>query len=958
MEKRRISALALAIVMIVGLLPIVPQNMKSVEAATIKNVVRSISGITEPADGWDSNFTSQNFCFAKDTSVDGSQDIHATQTSIYQKQPDQWIPTIKYSTSSVNVKINSAPSQADGGSSYTVSLTGYSNIQFKQTSGMIYNESTNEVAAYGRIGDATVGSKIFTMPAGMPVGTYKLWIFFERFDVNGTDQIVDIGTVTFTLNTSGEVTDTHDVTINWTSDRIKRLSGERIQLDHAGEIIPVVFTVSDTQKYYFPTNYASIGTYDGISVIRNSGSRITVSGTPKDDVIINLEEPSVKATQNEPDVAGGVLVIQGTDTTMEYSSDKNGTYTTCDPGSTAVDAGTWYVRYKDSEDKQAGEAKQITVTSPAAKYYVILNNASNGNMTRLTSSGAESQQNLTGEMKPVVYNANSGYYFPDTYPLTVKNGISITRNSPTQITVSGIPTGNTSIDITAASVKPTPEAPDVKAGAYKIIGTTTQMQYSDSSSPNNWYPCDDEETLVSAGIKNVRYKETSSNKAGKITQIEVTDGEEEEEEEEPNQDGYTVSIINPAGSNITIASETENLYYQTGIKGAMKQIIYYADAEYYFPSSYKGILLNGVRVLRSGSRMLTISGTPTADTVITLNPAISINTPLYSVTVLNGSGDDYYMEGVSVEITADEKDGQSFSGWRVSQGGVTLANSKSKTTTFTMPSTQVVLEALYSNGASADNGSGNTGTTNTSGSTGGTNTGSANSDTANSGGSAGSNSNSGGTANAAPLSQKTIAKNSKTLDISAKAVWSSSNNAWKITWNSVSGAAGYDVLVAQGSDSLKLDASSPSLSGNSSTTAYIKTFGGKAIDKSKTYKFRIKAYRVVNNGKDYIGTSRPLYVAGPNNKTYTNIKVVKPVKKTLKIKKGKTAKIQTAIKKQKSSKKLMSNSAGKKFNYISSDTSIATVSNTGKVRGVKKGTCTIYVVAQNGIRTTVKIKVK
>ena len=41
-----------------------------------------------------------------------------------------------------------------------------------------------------------------------------------------------------------------------------------------------------------------------------------------------------------------------------------------------------------------------------------------------------------------------------------------------------------------------------------------------------------------------------------------------------------------------------------------------------------------------------------------------------------------------------------------------------------------------------------------------------------------------------------------------------------------------------------------------------------------------------------------------------------------------------------------------------SDTSIATVDKNGKIKGIKKGTCTIYIYAINGLTKKVKVTVK
>jgi len=44
--------------------------------------------------------------------------------------------------------------------------------------------------------------------------------------------------------------------------------------------------------------------------------------------------------------------------------------------------------------------------------------------------------------------------------------------------------------------------------------------------------------------------------------------------------------------------------------------------------------------------------------------------------------------------------------------------------------------------------------------------------------------------------------------------------------------------------------------------------------------------------------------------------------------------------------------------YYSSDRNVATVSASGKIKARGRGRCTIYVIANNGIRASVKVKVK
>ncbi|MCL1978446.1 MAG: InlB B-repeat-containing protein [Candidatus Bathyarchaeota archaeon] len=70
----------------------------------------------------------------------------------------------------------------------------------------------------------------------------------------------------------------------------------------------------------------------------------------------------------------------------------------------------------------------------------------------------------------------------------------------------------------------------------------------------------------------------------------------------------------------------------------------------------------------------------------------------YSVTVHDSyasiTGADNYSTGISVTINAGSRDGYTFSGWTVNEGGISLSNSA--TATFTMPARDVVLTANWS----------------------------------------------------------------------------------------------------------------------------------------------------------------------------------------------------------------------------------------------------------------------
>ncbi len=68
----------------------------------------------------------------------------------------------------------------------------------------------------------------------------------------------------------------------------------------------------------------------------------------------------------------------------------------------------------------------------------------------------------------------------------------------------------------------------------------------------------------------------------------------------------------------------------------------------------------------------------------------------YAVTVNNGTGSGNYAPGATVTITADAPNpGDTFTGWTVVSGGVTLNSASSTATTFTMPASPVAVTATY-----------------------------------------------------------------------------------------------------------------------------------------------------------------------------------------------------------------------------------------------------------------------
>jgi len=91
---------------------------------------------------------------------------------------------------------------------------------------------------------------------------------------------------------------------------------------------------------------------------------------------------------------------------------------------------------------------------------------------------------------------------------------------------------------------------------------------------------------------------------------------------------------------------------------------------------------------------------PANNVVVTANwEKDAVVSPDYTVTVkdshANPTGTGSYKPNTTVTIHAGIREGYIFTGWTVTSGGVTLADAKSATTTFTMPANDVVVTANW-----------------------------------------------------------------------------------------------------------------------------------------------------------------------------------------------------------------------------------------------------------------------
>ena len=172
----------------------------------------------------------------------------------------------------------------------------------------------------------------------------------------------------------------------------------------------------------------------------------------------------------------------------------------------------------------------------------------------------------------------------------------------------------------------------------------------------------------------------------------------------------------------------------------------------------------------------------------------------------------------------------------------------------------------------------------------------------------------------------------------------------ELNWTKVDGATGYDVYFANGT-SAYFDLYK-SVSGSETKVEIT------GLTKGNRYKACVKAWKKNGDSASYIGNTSPVVyvIAGGYNSTHCNAKSVQVEKSSVSLKRGETFRIKASATGVKAG--LMLLNLENQLRYYSSDRNVATVSASGKIRATGVGTCRIYILANNGIRTSVKVTVK
>ena len=247
---------------------------------------------------------------------------------------------------------------------------------------------------------------------------------------------------------------------------------------------------------------AASSSYNGVKANGNmTGNTYTVryASTGDETAEISADKKKIQVSNA---TSGMYLMVQNSDGVYIADASSNPFVNASSitiGGTQLTDFNNCKVWLESTDSDRITTAKMATQAVAPSTYDVTITKGNN--MTNTSASGEESQSGITAgsAMTSVVYTADNGYYFPEDYSVAAVNDISVTRDSYTQITVSGTPSATTVITLTAATAKVTQSAPTgLSDGVDKIAGTTPAMEYASSADADSWNACSDGDTTVAA----------------------------------------------------------------------------------------------------------------------------------------------------------------------------------------------------------------------------------------------------------------------------------------------------------------------------------------------------------------------------------------------------------------------------------------------------------------------------
>ena len=118
------------------------------------------------------------------------------------------------------------------------------------------------------------------------------------------------------------------------------------------------------------------------------------------------------------------------------------------------------------------------------------------------------------------------------------------------------------------------------------------------------------------------------------------------------------------------------------------------------------------------------------------------------------------------------------------------------------------------------------------------------------------------------------------------------------------------------------------------------------------------AYRKDKGKKVILAKTITAHVVGRLHKKATNVKEIKLDKTVYTLKKGTKQGIKAKAVLMNKKKRQLSNKHAREFRFASGNPKVASVSTSGIIKAVGKGSCTVYVYARNGYTKAIKVTVK
>ena len=178
----------------------------------------------------------------------------------------------------------------------------------------------------------------------------------------------------------------------------------------------------------------------------------------------------------------------------------------------------------------------------------------------------------------------------------------------------------------------------------------------------------------------------------------------------------------------------------------------------------------------------------------------------------------------------------------------------------------------------------------------------------------------------------------------------SGKRALKLTWSEVKGAKGYDVFFgACGKGAAQLMDSVSAKKGRS--------YKVTGLEKQTSYKAYVWAWKKEGGAKVYIGNASPEVhaVTGGSTDNKTNAAKVSVKSGSMRLYEGKTARIKAKVTGVDPKKEIIAHEG--LLRYYSSNHNVAWVNSDGTVIAIREGSCSVYVLATNGVYARVKVKV-